>query len=206
MGPGSLDGGAMRRENTGGHLDFGFMDALTWVLADDAHADEVARLVNAAYRGAEGVIGWTSEAHLVRGRRIDSQGVRDLVRAPAGCLLLACLGARVRGCLYLQARDQGEADLGLFAVHPQVQGRGIGARLMAHAEDWMRAHWQTVRVDITVITERADLIAWYHRRGYRLTGEHRPFPYGDARVGEPRRPDLRFAVMQKSLARNSGVG
>jgi hypothetical protein len=48
--------------------------------------------------------------------------------------------------------------------------------------------------------QRRDLIAWYERRGYRLTGESRPFPYGDERFGIPRRPDLRFAELAKPLA------
>jgi len=53
---------------------------------------------------------------------------------------------------------------------------------------------------MTVIEQRAELIAWYERRGYRRTGETKPFPYGDERFGIPRRPDLRFVVLAKSLA------
>ena len=32
------------------------------------------------------------------------------------------------------------------------------------------------RVEMTVIAERAALIAWYERKGYARTGERRPFP------------------------------
>ncbi|MBU6298090.1 MAG: GNAT family N-acetyltransferase, partial [Alphaproteobacteria bacterium] len=46
---------------------------------------------------------------------------------------------------------------------------------------------------------RDALIAWYVRRGYELTGETRPFPYGDNRFGEPRRDDLKFVVLEKLL-------
>ena len=52
---------------------------------------------------------------------------------------------------------------------------------------------------MTVIDLRDELIAFYERRGYRRTGVHRPFPYGDARFGLPRRDDLRFEVLEKSL-------
>jgi hypothetical protein len=52
---------------------------------------------------------------------------------------------------------------------------------------------------MTVIEQRDELIAWYERRGYARTGRHAPFPYGDARFGEPKRPDLRFVVLEKRL-------
>ena len=52
---------------------------------------------------------------------------------------------------------------------------------------------------MTVIEQRDELIAWYERRGYSRTGETAAFPYGDARFGEPKRPDLRFVVLTKEL-------
>ena len=52
---------------------------------------------------------------------------------------------------------------------------------------------------MTVITQRAELIAWYERRGYALTGERRPFPAHDPRFGKPRRDDLEFVVLGKPL-------
>jgi hypothetical protein len=47
---------------------------------------------------------------------------------------------------------------------------------------------------MTVVHLRETLIAWYQRRGYRLTGETLPFPSGDTL-----RTDLRFVVLEKSL-------
>jgi hypothetical protein len=52
---------------------------------------------------------------------------------------------------------------------------------------------------MTVIAQRVELIAWYERRGYSRTGETRPFPYGEERFGRPRRDDLHFVVLAKSL-------
>ena len=46
---------------------------------------------------------------------------------------------------------------------------------------------------------RSALIEWYKRRGYVLTGETKPFPYGDTRFGIPKRDDLYFVVLQKRL-------
>jgi hypothetical protein len=52
-----------------------------------------------------------------------------------------------------------------------------------------------------VIAQWEDLIAWYVCRGYAVTGETRPFPYGDPRFGLPRRDDLYFVVLEKPFAR-----
>ena len=45
-----------------------------------------------------------------------------------------------------------------------------------------------------VVSIRDTLIAWYQRRGYELTGETLPFPYGD-----PPRTDLSFVVLEKAV-------
>ena len=55
-------------------------------------------------------------------------------------------------------------------------------------------------IEMTVVSIRDTLIAWYERRGYRRTGEVRPFPYDDARFGIPRRDDLAFVVLEKRFA------
>ena len=54
-------------------------------------------------------------------------------------------------------------------------------------------------MQMTVISIRDELIAWYERRGYRRTGKYKPFPYGDARFGIPKRDDLRFELLVKPL-------
>ena len=51
---------------------------------------------------------------------------------------------------------------------------------------------------MTVIGQRRELIAWYERRGYELTGETRPFPMNDPRFGLPQEP-LSFVVLRKRL-------
>ena len=55
-------------------------------------------------------------------------------------------------------------------------------------------------IEMTVISIRPELVAWYLRRGYSATGERRPFPYGDDRFGLPLRDDLEFLVLEKGLA------
>ena len=57
---------------------------------------------------------------------------------------------------------------------------------------------------MSVIDARNELIAWYERRGYRRTGEYKPFPYGDPRFGIPKRDDLRFEWLVKKFDGGAG--
>ena len=52
---------------------------------------------------------------------------------------------------------------------------------------------------MTVIRQRAELIAYYERRGYVRTGEYRPFPHGNPRFGLPKSDALEFAVLRKPI-------
>jgi hypothetical protein len=54
-------------------------------------------------------------------------------------------------------------------------------------------------IRMTVVNVRDALINWYMRRGYSLTGETEPFPYGNNRFGIPKRDDLHFVVLRKHL-------
>jgi ribosomal protein S18 acetylase RimI-like enzyme len=101
----------------------------------------------------------------------------------------------------VQLEQQGDkAYLGMLTIRPTLQAAGLGRALLATAERHVREHWQARAVVMTVIEQRPELIAWYQRRGYAPTGDFGAFPYGDARFGEPRQPDLRFVVLQKPLA------
>ena len=71
--------------------------------------------------------------------------------------------------------------------------------LLAEAERVVREDWGLGAMRMTVIDVRDELIAFYERRGYRRTGIHKPFPYGDERFGQPKRDNLRFEVMEKAL-------
>jgi hypothetical protein len=52
---------------------------------------------------------------------------------------------------------------------------------------------------MVVVNVRETLIAWYQRRGYALTDETQPFPYGDDRFGRPLREDLHFVTLEKAI-------
>lgn len=153
----------------------------------------IVALVEAAYRGEGSRAGWTTEADLLDGQRTDREEVSTLLPH----LLLAVEGEDPIGCCVLQPRD-GHGYFGMFAVRPDLQGVGIGSQLLTAAEDRARA-LDLDRVEMTVLTVREELIAYYRRRGYGEVGETRPFPYGDERFGRPRREDLAFTVLSKAL-------
>jgi ribosomal protein S18 acetylase RimI-like enzyme len=155
-------------------------------------------LVESAYRGERSRAGWTHEADLLAGQRTDAQMVEAAVRDRAGVVLVAEAGGQIVACCQLERRD-GYVYFGMFAVSPARQGGGLGRAMLAEAERFARAEWGAGELRMTVIVQRADLIAWYLRRGYARTRELSPFPYGDERFGMPLRPDLAFETLTKKL-------
>jgi ribosomal protein S18 acetylase RimI-like enzyme len=137
---------------------------------------------------------------LLEGQRTDVEAVSDVLTTPGSVVLVAEEDGRLVGCCQLEQRLDATAYLGMFSVQPGEQGRGWGRAILAEAERVARDEWAASTMVMTVIRQRSELIAWYERRGYALTGETRPFPYGDERFGIPKRPDLSFAVLAKSLA------
>jgi len=162
----------------------------------DVHA--VVSLVQSAYRGESSRAGWTTEADLLDGQRTDALEVRSLVDAADSFVLLAEESGSLLGSVWL-ARRGDHAHIGMFAVRPTRQASGVGRQLLAHAEAQAAARFDVREVEMTVISQRTELIAWYERRGYRRTNELRPFPYGDPRFGAPRRDDLAFVVLKKTI-------
>jgi ribosomal protein S18 acetylase RimI-like enzyme len=165
-----------------------------------ADIDAVVALVESAYRGDLSRAGWTTEADLLGGQRTDAESVRAIVTGhDARMLLCVAPDGALLACCQLERRDAGVAYFGMFAVSPLLQGGGIGNGLLAEAERIARAEYGATTMQMTVITQRQDLIAWYVRRGYVVTGESKPFPHGDERFGQPRRDDLSFDVLAKSF-------
>lgn len=158
----------------------------------------LVQLVESAYRGEVSRAGWTTEADLLDGQRIDAAGVAECIDKPGSCIMLAEDARGLIACCQLE-RQQHACYFGMFAVSPQLQGAGIGRRVLTEAEQFARIRWQCSEMHMTVIEQRDSLIEWYLRRGYHRTGQHRPFPYGDTRFGLPKRDDLRFELLVKPL-------
>lgn len=167
--------------------------------ATTADIDRLQPFVHAAYRGDSARRGWTHEADLLDGQRIDAEGLGEAIADPAQVVLLTERGGELLGCVSITDKGQGLAYLGMLTVDPVRQGGGLGRKLIAAAEAEAVARFGADRMEMTVIAQRAELIAWYERCGYALTGERRPFPASDPRFGLPRRDDLVFVVLAKAL-------
>jgi GNAT superfamily N-acetyltransferase len=186
-------GPADPRAGLGGHT------VIQLTPAADADIDEIVTLSNWAYRGTGEVASWTVESYL-EGERTTPQALRaDLAANPSAQILLwRDEAGELLGHCWLEPAAEAVWYLGLLSVRPDRQDQKLGRRLLAAAESFARDRGAR-RMQMTVINVRDTLIAWYQRRGYGLTGEVRPFPYGDDRFGKPLRDDLSFVVLERDL-------
>lgn len=172
------------------------------LIARQASAADVARLValvNSAYRGDSSREGWTTEADLLDGQRIDADRLMETIASPGAVILVHERDHALVGCVHLERTGE-DCYLGMLTIQPALQGAGLGRQLLEAAERWVMDHWSSRAIDMSVLRQRTELIAWYERRGYRRTGGRRPFPYGDERFGLPQRDDLVFDVLRKPLS------
>jgi ribosomal protein S18 acetylase RimI-like enzyme len=157
--------------------------------------------MNAAFRGTGPNASWNTEAPYLSGERTNEAALlRDLASKPNALFLVASetTASPILGCVWLEPRSADTWYLGSLTIDPTLQNSGLGRQLLAAAEQ-SALHHGAAKIQMTVINVRDTLIAWYQRRGYHLTGEVRPFPYGDNRFGTPLRDDLTFVVLEKSL-------
>lgn len=157
----------------------------------------LVQLVNSAYRGASSRKGWTTEADLLDGIRITENALLSTLSAENTTILkLLTYTRELVGCVLLQQK-QDTMYLGMLTVQPLLQNAGFGKLLMTDAEHFAKQKGCS-KMEMTVIADRTELIAWYQRRGYRLTGEQRPFPMNDPEFGTPKK-NIHFEVMEKLL-------
>jgi GNAT superfamily N-acetyltransferase len=154
------------------------MTAIRAASADAAEA--LAALVNAAYE---------VEQFFVDGDRTNADDIRAEM-AHGTFLLVASVDGRVDGCVYVSTREAA-GYFGMLAVAPDAQHRGLGRRLIAAAEDRLRAAGRDT-VHILVVNLREDLIAFYERLGYARVGTE---PY----VHRPVKQPCWFVRMEKRL-------
>ncbi len=160
---------------------------------------DIVELVHSAYRGDASRQGWTTEADLLDGQRTDEGHVASLIDAPDSIVLIASARGHLIGCCHIERRHDATTHFGLFAVRPTEQGAGHGSAMLEEAESMARAVFDATTLEMDVLCQRVELLAFYERRGYARTGMTAPFPYGDEAFGLPRRDDLEFAVLAKRI-------
>lgn len=174
------------------------MTELTFRPATLADIDALVVLVTSAYRGDASKQGWTTEADMLDGQRIDPGVLRKDIERERSLIIIAEREAQLLACAHV-AEENGAGYFGMFSVQPGLQGGGVGKLLLAETERIARDEWRLPAMRMTVIDIRDELIAFYERRGYRRTGVTKPFPYGDERYGIPKRDDLRFEILEKAF-------
>lgn len=165
--------------------------------AEKHDAGQIVTLVNSAYRGESSKQGWTTEADLLAGLRTDTEEILRLISSDDSMFLLCKTQAELIGSVHLQKQED-QVYLGMLAVSPSIQGRGIGKRLLEAAEQAAQETWGINKSVMTVIACRNELIAFYQRRGYRLTGINKEFP-ANSELWRPKVAGLRLEILEKVL-------
>ena len=174
--------------------------------------DALKQLLDRCYRQDEG---WTNEADLVGGIRITDSELTSVIADPKHYVFLypqTETGNRegqetgeLLGCIAVDMQentDKSRAYIGMFAVHPELQGHGVGHEILQAAETFATRHLQSRDqpscLTMSILSHRPELLAYYERRGYKLTGVTMPFPE-DGNNGEPKRQDLQLLELEKTV-------
>jgi len=148
--------------------------------ATENDADEMAELLNVAYRGGKG---WTTESGLVEGDRTSVEQVATAIANEDTFFLVHKKIGKIVSCVAIENID-GRIFIGSFAVNPELQATGLGSATLAAAEAYASHQFSTHQFFMTVLSNREELIAFYERRGYRRTGKTSPYPV-HLNVGRP---------------------
>ena len=153
-------------------------------------------LINSAYRGETSKKGWTTEAHLLEGKRTNEEELTQTLLKPENTILKFTENDTIIGSVLLVEKEK-QLYLGMLTVSPELQNSGIGKKLLAEAEN----HAKTLGLSsiiMSVISVREELIAWYKRHGYVDTGKREAFPENDIHITISDEP-LEFIFMEKQL-------
>ncbi len=160
--------------------------------AQQKHIENICELVNLSYRGAKG---WTKETDIVSGDRISAGEVQALLSDPKAHLLVAIKNDEVLSCVCVEENED-SAYIGLLAVHPRLQGSGIGKDILAQAERYASTTFKAVKYVMVVVSQRKELIEYYERRGYVRTGNIQDYPK-HLNVGIPLKSELTIEYLEK---------
>ena len=153
-------------------------------------------LINSAYRGETSKKGWTTEAHLLAGKRTTEEELEQIILDPKNTFLKYTENDKIIGSVLLVEKGD-QLYVGMLTVSPELQNSGIGKKMLAEAE----IHAKTLglsTLSMTVVSVRSELIAWYKRHGYVETGEREPFPSSDIHINISDKP-LEFIHLEKRL-------
>lgn len=169
---------------------------MSFQLAHNQDLSTLSTFVNRAYRGDTARLGWTHEADLLDGTRVEESLLAE-EKARGVQFVLARQKDELVGCYHFEMKDSQTAYVGMITVDPLRQGQGIGKDLLVDAMARARQLGAKV-INLTVMSERKELIEYYKRRGFSFTGVRIDFMPDDARYGQPKR-DLQLWEMSCPL-------
>ena len=147
--------------------------------AELVDAQDIAALINSAYRGETSRAGWTTEADILDGLRTTTQEVASIIKREDAFVLVGVLRDQIVAtisCEKQNAHGRNIAHLGMIAVKPTLQNKGHGTTMIQAAEAMTAREWRVVGFHMAVISIRHELIEFYERLGYKRTGEFINFP------------------------------
>ena len=171
--------------------------------AELSDAQDIAALINSAYRGESSRAGWTTEADILDGVRTTTQEVASIIKREDAFILVGVLRDQIVAticCEKQDAYDRNIAHLGMIAVKPTLQNKGHGTSMIQAAEAMTAREWRVVGFHMAVITLREQLIAFYERLGYARSGEFKNFPE-NAALWQPKVPGLTLEYLVKVIKR-----
>ena len=161
-------------------------------LANLNDANEINDLLNLAYRGEQG---WTNENGLVSGHRSMIDDVEATIKDDSSLFLIHRDGTQLNACICLESKGK-DLCLGSFAVHPKLQSTGIGTAMLKSAEAYAVDKLTAKKLVMVVLSERADLISFYERRGYQRNDIKSDYPV-HLNVGTPKQPNMKIEQLIK---------
>lgn len=167
-------------------------------IAQNSDCPRIASLVNSAYRGESSKKGWTTEADLLGGQRTDPESLQEMMSEPGAQVQLMLMQDQLVGCVFLKLLNAQEAYLGMLTVDPEIQGQGLGGKMLKHSEAVVLS-WGCDVLKMDVIPLRTELVDFYHRKGYKETGIEKPFPENSEKFGLPKVQNLKLVELQKKL-------
>lgn len=175
------------------------MDKDTVILkaASFTDAEKITRLVNSVYRGENSRKGWTTEADFLEGIRITKEKVEEITQRKNDVIILGIIDDEIIACVHLQNAGS-YSYLGMLSVDVNYQAKGVGKILINECERYTKQEWHLDEIKMKVIGRRKELIDYYLRRGYYLTGEREDFGVMPETFGDPLEK-LYFETLAKKL-------
>lgn len=162
-------------------------------LASKADIQQLTILINTAYRTLDG---WTTEAGMIQGDRIQEKQLYDLLNLENFQLFVLEIDNKLLGCIGVSLGQQ-VAEIGSFAVAPAEQNSGYGKQLLDFAESHIFEIFKKNVIQMSVLNVRTELLAYYQRHGYQLTEKIEAYPLGQ-KLGEPLIP-LHLLILEKII-------